>query len=69
MTPEINIIREFEGEDGSLNLEFEFNEAWEDLVKESLGKEELTEKDMQDFVISVVEKAVAEEDGYSTTAD
>lgn len=63
-TPTVKVISTKENSDGSLDIEIEYNEDWEKVVKMDLKKKRLTEKDISNHLTSLLEKAVSKKDGY-----
>lgn len=63
-TPVITILSTKENEDGSMSVEFEYDQNWMDLVKLDLKKKKITKKDIEKHFINLLTKAAEETDGY-----
>lgn len=63
-TPVIIIISTKENDDGSMSVEFEYDESWADLVKLDLKKKKVTKKDIEKHFVKLLTKAAEEKDGY-----
>lgn len=62
--PIINILGTTENPDGSLSVEFEYGQDWENVVKRDLNKKKITIKDVEKHFINMLKKAVDKKDGY-----
>jgi len=54
----IDITKVEQNKDGTYNLEFDYDDEYEELMKEKLGKENLSEEDVTNFILSEIESAV-----------
>lgn len=63
-TPVITILSTKENEDGSMSVEFEYDQNWMDLVKLDLKKKKITKKDIEKHFTDLLTKAAEETDGY-----
>lgn len=54
----IDITKVEQNKDGTYNLEFDYDEEYEALIKEKLDKENLTEDDITSFILAEIESAV-----------
>lgn len=54
----IDIIKSEKNEDGTYNLEFDYDDEYLEAMKRKLGKQELTEEEISKFVLEEIEKAV-----------
>ncbi len=62
--PSIQILGTKENDDGSLDIEIEYQKEWVDIVKKDLNKKKVTKKDVEKHFIDILTKAVKEKDGY-----
>ena len=54
----IDITKVEQNKDGTYNLEFDYDDEYEELIKEKLGKDHLTEDDVTSFILAEIESAV-----------
>ena len=54
----IDILKAEQNEDGSYVLEYDYDDEYLELMKERLGKKELTEEEISKFVMGEIEKAI-----------
>lgn len=57
----IEILRTIQNEDGSWSIEFDYDDEYLEIIKQHLGKEELTEEEISSFILSRIEAAVEHE--------
>lgn len=62
--PVIQVISIKDQPDGSALMTYEINDASIEFVKKELGKEKVSKKDINNWLLGVIRKAVNEEDGY-----
>mgnify|MGYP003980633535 CR=1 FL=1 len=67
--PIIQIIEVTDNPDGSANIEFETNDAFDQMYLKETGKKRLTQKGLGNYVTKMITKAVEETDGYSIKKD
>ncbi len=60
----IKILSTKENDDGSLDIELEYQKEWVDIVKKDLNKKKVTKKDVEKHFIGILTKAIQETDGY-----
>lgn len=57
----IEILRTIQNEDGSWSIEFDYDDEYLEIIKQHLGKEELTEEEISSFILSRIEAAIEHE--------
>lgn len=62
--PIIQILSTKENDDGSLDIDFEYQKDWEEVVKKDLNKKKITKKDIEKHFIDILTKAAQETGGY-----
>lgn len=56
----IEVLEVIENEDGTCSVVFDYDEEFVALVKENLQKEEVTEEDISQYVVSCLDKGLLE---------
>lgn len=62
--PEMKVISFKENEDGTATLKYEINDAYIDLIKNELNKTKITKKQINAWVLDMLEKAAKSEDRW-----
>ena len=50
--------------DGTCSITFDTNKAFDDLYKKKKGRKRVSQKGLGDYFVELLEKGIAEEDGY-----
>ena len=62
--PQIYIVEMKDNPDGSCDMTFDSNKAFDDLYKERKDRKRVTKKGLGNFVLELITKGLAKEDGY-----
>lgn len=62
--PRLEVISIKDNPDGSADMTYEINEAFIALIKKELNKPRVTKKQISDWVLDMLERAVKKEEGY-----
>lgn len=54
----IDILKTIQNEDGSWSLEFDYDDEYLQIMKQRLGKDDLTEEEISQFIVGEIEKAI-----------
>ena len=63
--PRIYIHGMKDNPDGSCTMTFDTNKAFDEVYKEAKGRKRVTQKGIGNYIIELMEKGLAEEDGYA----
>ena len=62
--PQIYIVEMKDNPDGSCDMTFDSNKAFNDLYKERKGRKRVTKKGLGNYVLELILKGLNKEDGY-----
>ena len=62
--PQIYIVEMKDNPDGSCDMSFDSNKAFDDLYKEEKGRKRVTKKGLGNYVLELIIKGLDKEDGY-----
>tara|TARA_R110000796_G_scaffold7674_2_gene26175 strand:+ start:205 stop:444 length:240 start_codon:yes stop_codon:yes gene_type:complete len=67
--PIIQIIEVTDNPDGSANIEFETNDAFDQMYLKETGKKRLTHKGLGNYITKLITKSIKQMDGYSLSGN
>ena len=67
--PIIQIIEVTDNPDGSANIEFETNDAFDQMYLKETGKKRLTQKGLGNYITKLITKSIKQMDGYSLSGN
>ena len=56
----IEVLEVIENDDGSCNVVFDYDDEFVDVVKKDLGKDEVTEDDIAQYVVEAIDRGIIE---------
>ena len=62
--PSIYVIEVKDNSDGSCTVTFDTNKAFDELYKKEKGRSRVSKKGLGNYVLELIEKGIAKEDGY-----
>ena len=62
--PTINISEIIDNDDGTCTIEFETNDAFEQMYLEETGKKRITKRGLSNYIKDIIMKANKKKDGY-----
>ena len=62
--PQIYLREVKDNPDGTCSITFDTNKAFDDLYKKEKGRKRVSQKGLGDYFVELLEKGIAEEDGY-----
>ena len=54
----IEIVEVTKNEDGTYNIQFDYDDEYTDFLKQEIGVENPTEEQIQNYILSVIQKVV-----------
>ena len=54
----IEIVEVTKNEDGTYNIQFDYDDEYTDFLKQEIGAENPTEEQIQNYILSVIQKVI-----------